>query len=298
MFVSRDKETLENMTTLIQQHLCADDDGVDAKVSDPKPFKFVAIPSISEHTATVILFHGLGGSSDCLRHIAALLRKDPALNHVEWILPRAPTRPIAGNFGMETRAWFDVHSFDIANRTEDVTGIASAAKSVEALIETEVEFGIAPERVILVGFSQGAALVAWTALTTPLRKVGGVALLSGYIPQRRTIKEAISPHSSSIPVFWGHGTDDSQVDHEFSRSCAATLASDLGIPFRVHSGGHEVGAMEGLDFHSYEGLGHAFNNDELNDLKTWIKGLIPGPSNRNSVGSLEACTAKFPGKFV
>jgi lysophospholipase I len=99
-------------------------------------------------------------------------------------------------------------------------------------------------------------------------------------------------------VFWGHGTDDPQVDHEFSRSCAAALASDLGIPFRVHSGDHQVGAMEGLDFHSYEGLGHWFNNDELNDLKTWIKGRIPGPSNRDSVGSLEACAAKFPGKFV
>jgi hypothetical protein len=57
MSVSRDKATLKNMSTLIQQHPGTDDDSVETKVSDPEPFKFVAIPSISEHTATVILFH-------------------------------------------------------------------------------------------------------------------------------------------------------------------------------------------------------------------------------------------------
>lgn len=56
--------------------------------------------------------------------------------------------------------------------------------------------------------------------------------------------------------------------------------------------------VEGLDFHSYEGLGHWFDDNELDDLKMWIKGLIPGRSNRNSVGSMEAYTSKFPGKFV
>lgn len=88
----------------------------------------------------------------------------------------------------------------------------------------------------------------------------------------------MSPHAASIPLFWGHGMLDIQVFHDFSQSCAATLASELGIPFRLQPVKHQMG-VKGLDFHSYEGLQHWFNNAELADLKLWIKGVVPSESS-------------------
>ena len=63
---------------------------------------------------------------------------------------------------------------------------ASASASVaylEDIILAEVRDGSVQEsKIILVGFSQGASLSLMTALTT-LHELGGVASLSGWIPQ-------------------------------------------------------------------------------------------------------------------
>lgn len=54
---------------------------------------------------------------------------------------------------------------------------------LETLISSEACNGIAPSKIILAGFSQGAALSLITALTT-LHELGGVASFSGWIPQQ------------------------------------------------------------------------------------------------------------------
>ena len=59
----------------------------------------------------------------------------------------------------------------------------TSIKAIEQLILSEVHIGIDPERILLAGFSQGAALCLMTALTT-LHDIGGVVSLSGWIPHR------------------------------------------------------------------------------------------------------------------
>ena len=53
--------------------------------------------------------------------------------------------------------------------------------TLEKLILQEVHNGIAPSRIILAGFSQGASLCLMTALTT-WHEIGGVGSFSGWIP--------------------------------------------------------------------------------------------------------------------
>lgn len=65
----------------------------------------------------------------------------------------------------------------------DERGITESIKVIEQLILTEMYNGMDPKRILLVGFSQGAALCLMTALTT-LYDLGGVASLSGWIPHR------------------------------------------------------------------------------------------------------------------
>lgn len=52
---------------------------------------------------------------------------------------------------------------------------------MEAWIQAEVHRGTDPRRIIIMGFSQGAALGLLVALTT-LHELGGVVSLAGWIP--------------------------------------------------------------------------------------------------------------------
>jgi len=65
------------------------------------------------------------------------------------------------------------------------------------------------------------------------------------------------------------------------KDLAKVFAGQLGIPFisTDHSGmnGRELqeNGTAGLHFYSYEGLGHWFDQEELEDLATWISILLP-----------------------
>lgn len=59
--------------------------------------------------------------------------------------------------------------------------MASSVSHVEGWIQAEVHRGADPQRIILMGFSQGAALGLLVALTT-LHDLGGVVSLAGWIP--------------------------------------------------------------------------------------------------------------------
>lgn len=55
------------------------------------------------------------------------------------------------------------------------------------LITAEVDAGIPAERIVLGGFSQGAAMSLLTGLSTE-RKLGGVVVLSGWLPLKNKFK--------------------------------------------------------------------------------------------------------------
>jgi lysophospholipase-2 len=63
------------------------------------------------------------------------------------------------------------------------------------------------------------------------------------------------PYSSSIPVFWGHGRDDSTVPPTWA------LASRKAL--------QELGYNQ-IEFKQYEGLIHSVNQEELKDMHTWL----------------------------
>ena len=63
---------------------------------------------------------------------------------------------------------------------------------VNQLISAEVDSGIDPGRIVVGGFSQGAAMSLLCGLTSE-RKLGGVVSLSGWLVLRNKIK-AVSEH--------------------------------------------------------------------------------------------------------
>lgn len=86
-----------------------------------------------------------------------------------------------------------------------------------------------------------------------------------------------SPLASSIPIFWGHGDADKQVDHSFSRGCAEKLASELGVPFISATdrlGAEILQDKKGLRFHTYPNMPHWFGLEEFEDIVVWLGSLL------------------------
>jgi phospholipase/carboxylesterase len=156
----------------------------------------------------VIWLHGLGADGhDFEPLVPQLLRSGwPALR---FVFPHAAIRPISLNNGLPMRGWYDIAGFDLSQR-QDETGVRASITEVEALIEREVARGIAADRVVLAGFSQGGA-VALAAGLRHARKLAAIVALSTYLPVAEAIGRERSEANASIPIFMAHGAFDPVV---------------------------------------------------------------------------------------
>lgn len=86
---------------------------------------------------------------------------------------------------------FDIISFGFDSE-EDSKGMLETVHSLNQLITAEVDSGIEPGNIVLGGFSQGATMSLLTGLSSE-RKLGGIVVLSGWLPLRDRFK-AVSIH--------------------------------------------------------------------------------------------------------
>jgi predicted esterase len=85
-----------------------------------------------------------------------------------------------------------MYSFDIPLTIpepgeEDEVGMSQSIACLDALLAELVAGGVDPSRLVLGGFSQGAAMTLLTGLTTGT-PLAGLFVLSGRLPLRRKIK--------------------------------------------------------------------------------------------------------------
>jgi lysophospholipase-2 len=209
-------------------------------------------------------------------------------------------------------AWFDLSTFDnlADSRYDDEPGLLTSVSSIDSLIQSEIDSGIPPEKIVVGGFSQGGAVACLLGLTTP-RKLAGVACLSTWVVLNHKIESMIQPGAKELPVFWGHGKEDQVVHYECeSRSLNVSAQIPLphllqpSFPFPNCSGREEgnpalirpVGARSielltkklgfplvpsgttfarpGLRFESYPGMAHSSSPKEVEDLKGWLAAAL------------------------
>lgn len=231
----------------------------------------LVIPARESHSATIVFLHGLGDSGQGWKPLADLFSADNALRHIKWILPHAPTiRITASKSAMP--AWYDIPTFDMNSTNVDEEGILYAIQSVTAIIDNEIRAGTRPERIILGGFSQGAALTMLTGLTIK-HKLAGLIILSGRLPMRLAIKSMVSPTVRNLAIFYAHGLADSTVRTKSVESSVDFICEELGV--RLLDTKRPQDGMTGLTFKSYKGLPHTTNEEELGDLRAWVKRVIP-----------------------
>ncbi|KAI0032880.1 lysophospholipase I [Vararia minispora EC-137] len=216
-----------------------------------------------EHTATVIFIHGLGDSGYGWLPVAEMYAADPDFDSVKWVLPHASRRPVTANNGYTMPAWFDILESGNEAR-QDVDGILASTRAIDSLVQAEAR---TTRRVVLGGFSQGAALAIIAGLSTKTR-LAGVAALSGRVMVRDRLKSMVSLHAKELPVFVGHGTDDPLVRPEHVLDGVEFLKNEIGLSEAAGAG------TPGISLHTYDGLAHVVSERELEDLRNWLKVVV------------------------
>lgn len=161
--------------------------------------------------------------------------------HTRWVLPSAT---FASDTSPEVRWWFD-------NERKDPVEIQQSRVLIDQLIAEQIERGIAPENIFLVGFSQGAVMCIETALRYPHR-LGGVVSLSGYVLRPEHLREEKHPANARIPIFLAHGLRDTILPISIGRENNLALR-DLGydVEYHEYDTAHRVSSEETRDIRAF-----------------------------------------------
>lgn len=177
----------------------------------------------------LIAIHGRGAGAE---DIIALAREIAPPN-VTILAPQA-----AGN------TWYPYRFLEPTERNEPY--LSSALRVVADLIAQLGERGIPPERVALMGFSQGACLALEAAARNARRYAGVIGFSGGLIGPPGTPFD-FAGSLDGTPVFLGCSDVDPHIPKERVEESAGAL--------------DRLGAA--VDVSLYRGMGHTVNRDEL-----------------------------------
>lgn len=188
-------------------------------------------PKTTAPTAAVIWLHGLGADGHDFAGLVPQLDLS-GCPPIRFVFPHAPSMPVTVNGGYVMPAWYDISGGDLVSR-QDADGIARSMQAINALIEQEISRGIAPEAIVLAGFSQGCAVALHTGLRFGQR-LAGIMALSGYLPLADRLAAERNPANATTPIFMAHGSQDPVVIPAWGES-SRDLLSQLGYPVQWHS---------------------------------------------------------------
>lgn len=203
--------------------------------------------------ACIIWMHGLGADASDMAGIADQLAvTDLAVRHV---FINAPMRPVTLNNGMMMPAWYDIVGLELVDR-QDKAGIEQSELIIRKVMNEQVDDGFAFEQIFLAGFSQGGAMALHTALQTPAR-LGGIIALSAYLPLAEHSRPKLDKHT---PIFLGSGQFDPLVVPKW-----VTMSKD----WLLNNG------YTSLANHQYP-MEHSVCMEEIKDISLWLSQQIPG----------------------
>ena len=223
-------------------------------IAMPDLLESIIINPSSEPKAVVIWLHGLGADGNDFEPIVPELNL-PDSFAIKYVFPHAPKIPVTVNGGYVMRAWYDIVATDLGER-QDAEGIKRSAVQLNALIEAEIKAGTPAEKIILAGFSQGGAIILQTGLRYPAR-LGGIMVLSSYVPLAETISEEKHPANQDVPIFYAHGVQDDIIPINF-----AEQSRDL-----LEAQGYSV------EWNSYP-MSHAVIPDEIDAIGVWLQKIL------------------------
>ncbi len=222
-----------------------------------KLLETIEIETAPNPAAAVIWLHGLGADGNDFAPIVPELRLAGA-PAVRFVFPHAPMMPVTINNGHVMRAWYDVSFGDLEGKTRqaDEKGVRASQAAIEQLIARENARGIAADKIVIAGFSQGGAI----ALQTGLRhadKLAGIMALSTYLPLATTLAAEASVANRAIPIFYAHGTHDPVIPMAMATASRAALTA----------------AGYAIDWHEYP-MQHSVCAEEIADISAWLRRVL------------------------
>lgn len=214
----------------------------------------VEVETGRDPTGTVIWLHGLGADGHDFEPLVPELVR-PGERALRFVFPHAPIRPVTLNGGFAMRAWYDIVTLD-RRGPEDEAGIRASQATMEALIRRENGRGIASERIVLAGFSQGGAMAVFTGVRQA-QKLAGIMGLSCYmllaprlVPERQAANQA-------TPMFLAHGNEDPVVLPALGEESRRLLEA----------------AGYAVEWHSYN-MPHSVCPQEVADISAWLRRVL------------------------
>ena len=189
----------------------------------------VEVATGSDPAASVVWLHGLGADGHDFEPIVPALALPFA---VRYVFPHAPVRPVSLNGGWPMRAWFDLGAID-PQAELDRAGIDQSTAAIAALIAHEVGRGIAQQRIVLAGFSQGGAIALHAGLRQP-EPLAGIVALSTFLPAAESLPDEASEANHATPILMVHGTLDAVVPEGFG-AASRDILLEHGHPVEWHS---------------------------------------------------------------
>lgn len=217
---------------------------------DEREHELILEPVDGPADAAVIWMHGLGADGYDFVPLVPELRL-PARARVRFVFPHAEVRPVTINAGYAMRAWYDIRELTPEGR-DDEPGFAAARARIEAYIARERAAGIASQRIVLAGFSQGGAVALHVGLRHA-EPLAGIIALSCYLPLRARLGAELAAANRTTPVLMCHGREDVVVLPVFGEvSRDAMLAEGMPVDWRMYS------------------MGHSLCHPEVRDISAWL----------------------------
>jgi len=195
---------------------------------------------LGKATAAMIMVHGRGATAE------SILTLVPSLDRPEF----AYLAPQAGG-----NTWYPYGFMSPIPQNEP--GITSGLQAIRDVLQRVATAGIAPERTILLGFSQGACLALEFAARNA-RRYGGLAGLSGGLIGPDGTPRDYAGSLDDTPVFLGCSDVDSHIPKQRIEHTAQVLQQLGGnVTMRL-----------------YPGMGHIVNDDEIAQVQALMNAVV------------------------
>jgi len=179
--------------------------------------------------------HGLGASNTDFDPLLPWL----GLDGVRFVFPQAPSLPVSINYGMPMPAWYDIRGPEQHAEREDPVGIERSRIAIQALIDEQLEAGVAASSIVLAGFSQGGAMALYTALRCP-DALAGVLVLSGYLLRPEHLETEATEANKTTPMLFCHGLQDDVVPLSRAEAACRLVEAGRRVQFQRDVGGHGI----------------------------------------------------------
>jgi phospholipase/carboxylesterase len=200
----------------------------------------VRVPGGSGPHPALVMVHGKDGTEDVTWIFARAAGP-------EWLIV-SPRAPYAGENG--GYRWTELPPDSPTSDSTFDDGLAALEHFIHRL---PTAYAVDTTRLVLLGFSQGAAMV-YAYAAAHVRDVRGVVGLAGFVPPH--VAKAL-PDLQRLPVLLLHGTRDETVPIEIARANRDQLAA----------------ANAEVRYHESE-VGHKVSTAGLAELRAWLRARL------------------------